>query len=111
MIMAEDKDFLYDDTEAVNFIKNYLPDNIKGKFSDDDINYIIDLIYDFYDSKGLMDEGEDDEDVEINEDELVSFVVKSALSDEVGKYEADDVSFIVQGELAYCESIGMFDNI
>ena len=108
MFMIEDKDFIYDDEEAVKFIKNFLPENIKDKFNDDDINYIIDLIYDFYDSKGLMD-GDDDKDIDINEDELVSYVVKGALSDGVGKYDADDVSFIVQGELEYCESIGMFD--
>ena len=106
--MIEDKDFVYDDTEAVKFITNFLPDNIKVKFNDDDINYIIDLIYDFYDSKGFMD-GDDDKDIDINEDELVSYVVKSALSDGVGKYDADDVSFIVQGELEYCDSIGMFE--
>lgn len=107
--MAEDNDFLYDDTDAVNFIKNYLPDNIKSAFNDDDINYIIDLIYEFYDSKGYMDgDDDDDKDIEINEGELVAFVVKNALADGVGKYEADNVSLVVQGELEYCESIGMF---
>ena len=107
--MSEDKDFLYDDDEAVKFIKNYLPDNIKNKYNDDDINYIIDLIYDFYDSKGFMEDEDDDKDIEINEDELVSYVVKNALSDGVGKYDADEISFIVQGELGYCSSIGMFE--
>ncbi len=106
--MSEDKDFLYDDDEAVKFIKNYLPEDIKNKFEDDDINYIIDLIYDFYDSKGFLN-GDDDKDVDINEDELISYVVKNALSDDVGKYEADDISFVIQGELEYCDSIGMFE--
>ena len=106
--MIEEKDFVYDDEDAVKFIKNYLPDNVKEKFNDDDINYIIDLIYEFYDSNGFMD-GDDDKDIDINEDELVSFVVKSALSDGVGKYVAEDVSFVVQGELEYCDSIGMFE--
>jgi len=107
--MSEELDFAYDDCEAVKFIKNSLPDNLKDKFSDDDINYIIDLIYDFYDSKGLMDGSDDDVDIDINEDELVAYVVKNALSDEVGKFEANDVSFIVKGELDYCDSIGMFE--
>ena len=106
--MIEDKDFLYDDEEAVKFIINYLPENIKNKFNDDDINYIIDLIFDFYDSKGFMD-GDDDKDIDINEDELVAYVIKNALSDGVGKYDAEDISFIVQGELEYCDSIGMFE--
>ncbi|MDR0697933.1 MAG: hypothetical protein LBG28_01750 [Tannerella sp.] len=109
--MNVDQDFLYDDDEAVKFIKNSLPEELKGKFSDDDINYIIDLIYDFYSSKGFFEEEDDDDDkeVEINEDELISYVVKSALSDGIGKYNADDISLIVQGEMDYCESIGMFE--
>jgi hypothetical protein len=108
--MDKDNDFLYDDDDAVKFIKDYLPEELKKKFSEDDINYIIDLIYDFYNTKGFFDEGDDDDkEVEINEDELVAFVVKNALSDGIGKYDANDVSQIVRGEMEYCDSIGMFD--
>lgn len=106
--MSEEHDFLYDDGEAVKFIKNHLPKEVNDKFNEDDISYIIDLIYEFYESEGFMD-GDDDAEVNINEDELIAFVVKNALADEIGKYEADDVSLIVQGELAYCDSIGMFE--
>jgi hypothetical protein len=108
--MNEDKDFLYDDDDAVKFIRNHLPEEFKDNFSDDEINYIIDLIYDFYDTKGFFEEGDDDDkEVEINEDELVAFVIKNALSDGTGKYRADDISLIVQGEMEYCNSIGMFE--
>ncbi|HCC51795.1 MAG TPA: hypothetical protein DEQ30_06840 [Porphyromonadaceae bacterium] len=108
--MNEDKDFLYDDDDAVKFIKNFLPEELKNKFSDDDINYIIDLIYDFYNTKGFFEEDDDDDkEIEINEDELVAFVVKNALSDGMGKYDANNISLIVQGEMGYCDSIGMFE--
>ena len=107
--MSDNLDFQYDDDEAVKFIKNALPEEIQTKFSDDDINYIVDLVYEFYDSKGFLDDADDDEkEIDINEDELIAFVVKSALKDGVGNFEADDVALIVQGELEYCESIGMF---
>lgn len=106
--MSNEIDFLYDDDEAVKFIRKQLPDVLKTKFSDDDINYIIDLIYEFYESKGLLN-GDDEEEIDINEDELTAFVVKNALTDKVGKYDADEISYIVQGEISYCESIGMFD--
>ena len=104
----DDLDFLYDDSEAVKFIKNALPEDIRKKFNDDDIVYIIDLIHDYYDSKGFLDE-DDEKEIEINEDELIAFVVKNALSDGIGNYQADDVSLIVQGELDYCDSIGIFE--
>lgn len=107
--MSEKDDFIYDETESVKFIQNYLPQELKDKFSDDDINYIVDLIYEFYDSKGYMDMDDDDTDVEIDEDELTEFVVKNALKDKVGKFEAEEIAFVVQGELAYCDSIHVFD--
>jgi len=109
--MNEEQDFVYDDDEAVKFIRNYLPQELKEKFSDDDINYIIDLIYEFYESKGLFDYNDDDdtdEFVEFDEDELIQFVIKNARKDGVGKFNTDEIAFIVQGELEYCDSINLF---
>ncbi len=108
--MSEDKDFIYDEDESVKFIQNYLPQELKGKFSNDDINYIVDLIYEFYESKGCMSEGiDDDTEIEIDEDELTAFVVKNAQRDGVGKFTSEEITFIVQGEMAYCESLDMFE--
>ncbi|MDR1676132.1 MAG: hypothetical protein LBR86_06675 [Tannerella sp.] len=106
--MNEEKDFMYDEDEAVRFIRNYLPQEMKERFSDDDLIYFIDLISEYYESKGFFD-GADDEVVEIDEDELVQYVVKNAARDDVGKLDAGDVTMIVQGELAYCESIHLFE--
>ena len=109
--MSEKDDMLiYDEDDSVKFIQNYLPQEMKGKFSNDDINYIVDLVYDFYESKGFMNEDpEKDADVEIDEEELIAYVIKNAKNDGVGKFEAEEISFIVQGELEYCDSINMFE--
>lgn len=109
--MSEKEDMLiYDEDDSVKFIQNYLPQEMKGKFSNDDINYIVDLVYDFYESKGFMNEDpEKDADVEIDEEELIAYVIKNAKKDGVGKFEAEEISFIVQGELEYCDSINMFE--
>lgn len=105
-----EKEMLYDEDDAVRFIRNYLPQELKEKFSDDEINYIVDLIYEFYETKGIFDEANGDEsEVEFDEEELIGFVVKNAMKDEVGKFEPEDITFIVQGELEYCDSINMFD--
>lgn len=101
--------FIYDEDESVKFIQNYLPQELKGKYSNDDINYVVDLIYDYYESKGFLNETEEDVDVEIDEDDLIAYVVKNAKKDQVVKLEADDIQHIVQGELAYCDSINIFD--
>lgn len=108
--MSENEEFIYDEEDSVKFIQNYLPQELKGKFSDDDINYIVDLVYDFYDTKGyLSDEDDDEKEIEIDEEELIKFVIKNARKDGVGKFEPEEITFIVQGELEYCDSINMFD--
>ena len=101
-------ELLYDEDDSVKFIQNYLPQELKGKFSNDDINYIVDLIYDCYESNGMLDDDGDDE-IEIDEEEVVNYVIKNAQKDGVGKFEPEEITFIVQGELEYCDSINMFD--
>ncbi len=109
--MSEDKGlaFEYDEDDAVAFIQNFLPQDLKDKFTNDELNYIIDLVYEFYEDKGFLEETDDEVDVEIDEDELIDFVVKQAKKDNVGKFTPEDITFIVQGELAYCDSLDMFD--
>lgn len=108
--MSDKDDLIYDEEDSVAFIQNYLPQELKGKFSNDDINYIVDLIYEFYESKGFLDENADDNaEIDIDENELIGFVVKNVQKDGVGKFASEDITFIVQGELEYCDSINMFD--
>ena len=108
--MAEDEFDGYDDAASVAFIRNYIPQEMKELLSDDDIVYFVDLIYDYYESRGYMDEDLDgDEAIEVDEDELVEYVVRNARKDGVGKFEPEQIRFVVQGELEYCQSINLFD--
>lgn len=101
----------YDEDDAVKFIQNYLPQEMKGKFTDDEVNYVIDIIYEFYEDKGLLDENTtpDDEIVDIDEDELIEFVLKNTRKDKLKEFSAEELTFIIQGELAYCDSLDMFE--
>lgn len=59
--MSNEKDLIqYDEDDAVKFIQNYLPQEMKGKYTNDEINYIIDIVYDFYDEKGFMNDETDE---------------------------------------------------
>lgn len=102
----------YDEDDAIKFIINYIPSEIKNKFSEDDINYIIDIVYEYYDSIGLLDEPTiSDAMVEIDEDEMIQYVLKNVKKDKNlnAEFTNEDINFIVQGELAYCDSIGLFE--
>jgi hypothetical protein len=100
---------LYDDDEAIQFVRNYLPQELKEKFSDDDIIYIIDLIYDFYESNGFLD-GDDDDEVVYNVSDLEEHVMKCAKKDNIRQFTAEDIEFLVQGELAYSDYIGRIED-
>lgn len=110
--MSQEEDlilFNYDEEEAIKFIQNQLPQELKEKITEDDIVYITDLVYEFYESKGLLDEDPDTE-VDIDEEEMIAFIAKYAAKDKDCKgYEEDEIRFVIQGEMAYSESLGMFD--
>lgn len=106
--MSDDLDFLYDEDAAVAHIRNFISQETKEKVSDDDIVYIIDLLYDYYEESGLM-EGSDEE-VEIDEEKVVSHIVKAMKKDaEAPKITEDEITEIVRGEFDYSDSIGLFD--
>ncbi|HCO67184.1 MAG TPA: hypothetical protein DIT04_05430 [Dysgonomonas sp.] len=101
----------YDEDDAVKFIQNFLPQEMKGKFTDDEINYVIDIIYEFYEDKGFLDENSTSDDVliDIDEDELIEFVLKNTQKDKLKEFSSEEITFIIQGELAYCESLDIFE--
>ena len=73
---------------------------------------IVTSMYDFYDSKDSLDKNvtpSDNDEIEIDEDELITYVIKNAKKDGVGEYTSEEITFIVQGELEYCESIHLFE--
>ena len=111
--MALEDDFLLedeDDEKCVEFIKNYLPQDLKDKFLDDDLFYILDLIVEYYTTSGCLDVQPDDEGyINIDQDEIVNYIVKEAAKNGMGPYEPDEVFFVVQGEMEYGNSIGQVE--
>lgn len=105
---ANEKDFPnYDEDDAILFIRNQLPQEMKGKFSDDELDYIIDLIYEYYDDKGFL--SEDEVEVVVDLDDLTAFVIMNAKKDHIGTYTEEEIHFIVDAEIAYCDSLGIFE--
>ena len=107
--MSKDKAILeYDEDETVKFIRKSLPEEMQNEFSDDEINYIVDLVYEFYEEKGFLDE-DDDKDIEIDEDELLDYVIENARKDKIREFTDEQIEAIVAGELAYCDTLNLFD--
>ena len=94
----------FDENDAIEFIRNFMPEKLKNKYSDDDILLIIDTMYDFYEKgdeqETLYDEGDNNND-EFNLNEIVNFVKKSIRKDPDNQVDMDDVKVIVEGEIEY----------
>jgi hypothetical protein len=90
----------YDDSEAVTFIKNYLPMELKEKFSEDDIYYILDVCEDYYERSNFFET-----DDETEERELIEYIVREAKKDKVGSFTQEDILFVLRGDEAYINSI------
>ena len=99
-----------DDEKTVEFIKNYLPQDLKEKFTDDELYYFLDLIVDYYASSGCLDvEPDSDGYIEIDQDAIVDYIVKEAKKDQMGEYDLEDILFVVQGEMEFGNSLGQVD--
>jgi len=92
----------YSEENSLKYIRNALPQELKERFSDDDILYLLDLMDEFYENKTekRADESEDDDD-----NELIEFIITNAKEDSVGDYTPDEIMFVLNGELEYCEAI------
>lgn len=88
-----------DDEKTIAYIKERLPQDLKDKFCDDEYYYFLDTIYDYYDKSGILDSNSEYVDIDINE--IAQFIVKEAKKNNIGEYSADELFFIVEGELAY----------
>lgn len=105
----EDELFAYDDDAAVAFIRPRLPQEIQNKYTDNDITYIGDIVYDFYEKKGFFDDNNDEDEVDLDVDELIRYVRTSLKKDGDAEFDDEDVEFLVRGELDYEESLGMWE--
>ena len=107
--MGLEDDFLLedaDDEKTIEFIKNYLPQELKGKFSDDELYYFLDVMVDYYSTSGCLDAQPDaDGYINIDQDEIVDYIIREAKKDEMGEYASEDILWVVQGEMEYGNSL------
>ncbi|MBR6988648.1 MAG: hypothetical protein IKH95_02325 [Bacteroidaceae bacterium] len=97
-----------DDLKTIEFIRNYLPAEVKERFSDEKgnfndelIQYFLDVIWEYY----YNTFSDTNEEVEIDTELVANHVVKVAKKEKMGEYDPEDVLFVVLGELEYAESL------
>lgn len=96
----------YDEEKAIAFIRQYVGEDVSAQYSDDEILYLIDIIWDYYEKKGFLSYSKEVTDKEVLDDsELIGYVKKEIANDKEILMDPEDVSKIVYAELEYEESI------
>ena len=106
--MKEDEFLEYDldDEKTVEFIKNSLPQELKDKYADDVLYYILDVINDWFATSGVLDKQPDaDGFIDIDNEEVVAYIVKEARKDGIGNFDPEEILLIVEAEAEYVDSL------
>ena len=104
MSEKDDMDLAYDEEDSAKFIQSSMPEELKGQLSDDEINYLVDLIYEYYEDKGYLNDDADD-DIEVDEEDLVNYVFKNAKDDNIKAFTIEQIEAVIEGELSYCDTL------
>lgn len=104
--MAEMENSIYDDAEAVKFIQERLPQEVKGKYTDDDIVLITDIMVEYYQRNGWLD-ADADEEIDIDMDDIVAYVVSVCKKDKECTFDIDpdSIRWVIECEMDYEESL------
>lgn len=93
-----------EDAKEVAFIQSYIGSEIAERYAEDDIYYIVDVIGEFFEKefKGVPD---DEGFVDIDVDDIVQFITKRAKKENMGPYDKEELSLVVNAELEYNEQL------
>lgn len=95
-----------DDRLTVEFIKNYLPQELKEKFTDEQLYYLLDVLVEYYAESGIL-EAEPDKDgyIDIDVEQIAKHLAQQARKDQMGDFSPEDLRWVVEGEMEYAESL------
>ena len=104
---TQDDDLLvYDEDEAVKFILGFLPADAGKSIDEEKVEYVLDVVYEYYEENGLIDE-DSTEEASIDEEEMFKFILKCSKKDKMELNE-DDIQLILDGEFEYGKSLGIY---
>ncbi len=75
--------------------------------AEEDIDYVLDVMCEYYEENGLMDENSTEE-ASIDEESMFHFIWKTIQKDKVVSLSEEDLQLILDGEFEYGKSIGIY---
>lgn len=107
MNTEEDDLLVYDEDEAVKFILNHLPSDAKVSIDDTKVEYVLDVIYEYYDENGLIQE-DTTEEASIDEEAMFLYIRKCIKKDKINITD-EEIQLMLEAEYEYGKSIGVYN--
>lgn len=98
----------FDDEKCIQFILDLIPEEDKIGMTEDDVQYVLDVIYEFYESEGLIDEEDSASEGVIDEEAELEFVKKAVKKDKINLTD-QQIQLILDGEFQYGLEIGIYE--
>lgn len=99
-----DEELLMDDEEnrrEIAFIREQLPADLKEKYSDDQLLFMIDAIGTYFYTSGVLESNSDEVDIDM--EAVSNFVCNEAKEEGEGPFDPEDVFFVVEADLDFQE--------
>lgn len=100
---------LGEEKALIEYILNNLSEENKSGVTEEVVTSVLDAMLDYYEESGILDETEDsDEEVEINEFELASFVAEKLAKEEI-LLSQSQLEEILDLEFEYNQKDGVYE--
>lgn len=99
--------FAYDDDVAIAYILNSLPAAAKAQVDENDIQYVLDLVVEYYNENNMMD-GDDDAEIVVSENSMFEYIWKIMEKEKVSEMDEDALAAILEKEYEYGKSVGIY---
>ncbi len=99
----------YDDSDAIQFILKHLEKEEITNVLDDDVQYILDLICEYYEKCNLLND-DAAEEANIEEDDMFNYLTAVLKKENVVTLDDATLQAILDGEYEYGLSIGIYED-
>jgi len=99
-----DDELLQDEQEMqreMAFIRQQLPSELKERWTDDELRWMLDTIVDYYVESGVLDTDADEVDIDL--EQAARHVCRQAEAEKRAPLEEQDVFFVVEADLDFQE--------
>lgn len=92
-----------ENAREAQYILNTIPNELKEKYTENDILLMMDYIIDYYVTSGVLDGNDEDDYVEIDLQKVAEHVCKKAKEEEGKDYDPAEVFFVAQADFDFQE--------